>query len=131
MDATIAASKKAYKYAGITAKDIQLAEVHDAFSISEIMAIEDLGFFEKGKGGKATLDGDTALNSGISINTSGGLKAKGNPMGATGVGQAVEMTIQLRGEAGDRQVDNAEKGLIHNIGGTGSTCIVHILGRGN
>ena len=131
MDATVAASKKAYKYAGITAKDIQLAEVHDAFSISEIMAIEDLGFFEKGQGGKATLDGETALNSGISVNTSGGLKAKGNPMGATGVGQAVEMTIQLRGEAGDRQVNDAEKGLIHNIGGTGSTCIVHILGRDN
>ncbi len=131
MDATIAASRKAYKYAGITANDIQLAEVHDAFSISEIMAIEDLGFFEKGQGGKATQDGETALNSKISINTSGGLKAKGNPMGATGVGQAVEMTIQLRGEAGDRQVDDAERGLIHNIGGTGSTCIVHILGRDN
>ncbi len=131
MDATIEASKKAYKYAGIGPNDIQLAEVHDAFSISEIMAIEDLGFFEKGKGGKATEDGETALNSKISVNTSGGLKAKGNPMGATGVGQAVEMTLQLRGEAGDRQVKDAEKGLIHNIGGTGSTCIVHILGRGN
>jgi len=130
MDATIVAAKKAFKYAGIKPKDVQLAEVHDNFTISEIMAIEDLGFFKKGQGGKATEDGQTALNSKVSVNTSGGLKAKGNPVGAVGVGQAVEAVTQLRGEAGERQVDKAENALIHNIGGTGSTAIVHLLGRG-
>ena len=129
MDATIVAAKKAFKYAGLKPKDIQLAEVHDNFTISEIMAIEDLGFFKKGQGGKATEDGQTALNSKISVNTSGGLKAKGNPVGAVGVGQAVEAVTQLRGEAGERQVDKAENALLHNIGGTGSTAIVHLLGR--
>ena len=120
-----------FKYAGLKPKDVQLAEVHDNYTISEIMAIEDLGFFKKGQGGKATEDGQTALNSKISVNTSGGLKAKGNPVGAVGVAQAVEAVIQLRGEAGDRQVDKAENALLHNIGGTGSTAIVHILGRGD
>ena len=129
MDATIVAAKKAFKYAGLKPKDVQLAEVHDNYTISEIMAIEDLGFFKKGQGGKATQDGQTALNSKISVNTSGGLKAKGNPVGAVGVGQAVEAVTQLRGEAGERQVDKAETALLHNIGGTGSTAIVHLLGR--
>ncbi len=131
MDATVVAAKKAFKYAGLKPKDIQLAEVHDNFTITEIMAIEDLGFFKKGQGGKATEDGQTALNANISINTSGGLKAKGNPVGAVGVSQAVEAVLQLRGEAGDRQVDKANNALLHNIGGTGSTAIVHILGRGD
>ena len=129
MDATIVAAKKAFKYASLKPKDIQIAEVHDNFTISEIMAIEDLGFFKKGQGGKATEDGQTALNSKISVNTSGGLKAKGNPVGAVGVAQAVEAVTQLRGEAGERQVDKVENALLHNIGGTGSTAIVHILGR--
>ncbi len=129
MDATIVAAKKTFKYAGLKPKDVQLAEVHDNFTISEIMAIEDLGFFKKGQGGKVTEDGQTSLNAKISVNTSGGLKAKGNPVGAVGVAQAVEAVIQLRGEAGERQVDKAENALIHNIGGTGSTAIVHILGR--
>lgn len=131
MDATRVAAEKAFRYANLTPKDVNFAEVHDCFTIGEIMAIEDLGFFEKGQGGKATEDGETALNSKISINTSGGLKAKGNPPGATGVGQAVEAVLQLRGEAGDRQVNDAEVGLLHNIGGTGSTAIVHLLGRGD
>lgn len=129
MDATIVAAKKAFKYAGIKPNDVQLAEVHDNYTITEIMAIEDLGFFKKGQGGKATEDGQTALNSKISVNTSGGLKAKGNPVGAVGVAQAVEAVIQLRGEAGERQVDKAENALLHNIGGTGSSAIVHLLGR--
>ena len=127
MDATAVAAKKAYEYAGLTSKDIQLAEVHDAFSISEIMAIEDLGFFEKGKGGKATLDGETALNSGISINTSGGLKCKGHPVGATGLYQLVEATLQLRESAGKAQIDGVSTALTQNIGGSGATIVAHIL----
>ncbi|MBA3045415.1 MAG: thiolase domain-containing protein [Candidatus Thermoplasmatota archaeon] len=129
MDATVVAGKKAFKYAGIQPKDVNLAEVHDCTTISEIMAIEDLGFFKKGQGGKVTEDGSTALNSKISINTSGGLKAKGYPVGASGVSQAIEAVTQLRGEAGQRQVSKAEIALLHNIGGTGSSAIVHLLGR--
>jgi len=129
MKATVVAGRKAFKYAGLKPADIDLAEVHDCTSISEIMAIEDLGFFRKGTGGKATLEGQTALNSKVSVNTSGGLKAKGYPVGAVGVSQAVEAVAQLRGEAGQRQVKDAETALLHNIGGTGSTAIVHILGR--
>jgi acetyl-CoA C-acetyltransferase len=102
--------------------------VNDNFTISEILAIEDLGFFEKGKGGQATEDGQTELGGKIPINTSGGLKARGDPIGATGVAQAVEIVTQLRGEADKRQVDGAKIGLTHNVGGTGSTVVVHILG---
>ncbi len=129
LDATIHSAKKAYEMAGIGPRDIDFAEVHDCFTIAEICAIEDLGFFEKGEGGKATEDGRTELNSDISINPSGGLKSKGHPVGATGIGQVVEAVTQLRGEAGDRQVDDAELGLTHNIGGSGGTCVTHILGR--
>ena len=93
--------------AGIAPKDVDLVEVHDCFTIAEICAIEDLGFFKKGEGGKATEDGLTALNSQISVNPSGGLKSKGHPVGATGIAQAVEIVTQLRGEAGDRQVKDA------------------------
>ncbi len=129
MEATKRASKKAYKREDIGPKDIDFAEVHDNYTITEIMAIEDLGFFDKGEGGPATVKGKTKLNSNISINTSGGLKAKGRPVGATGINQAVEATLQLREEAGDRQVGEPEYGLIHNIGGTGASAIVHILRR--
>jgi acetyl-CoA C-acetyltransferase len=129
MQATVVAGKKAFKYAGIKPKDVDLAEVHDCTTISEIMAIEDLGFFKKGQGGKVTEDGQTALNGKISVNTSGGLKAKGYPVGAAGLSQAVEAVTQLRGEAGQRQVSKADVALLHNIGGTGSTAIVHLLGR--
>ncbi|UCE73830.1 MAG: thiolase domain-containing protein [Methanomassiliicoccales archaeon] len=130
MDATVVAAKKAFKYAGITPKDVDLAEVHDNYTISEILAIEDIGFFNKGDGGKATEDGQTALNSEISVNPSGGLKARGQPVGATGVAQAVEVVRQLRGEAGERQVKNARYGLTHNVGGTGASVIVHIFDGG-
>ncbi|MEW6329234.1 MAG: thiolase domain-containing protein, partial [Candidatus Micrarchaeota archaeon] len=102
INATIIAARKAYEMAKLEPKDIDLAEVHDCFTIAEILAIEDLGFFEKGKGGRASEDGETALNSKISINTSGGLKGCGHPVGATGVKQAVELTWQLRGEAKNR-----------------------------
>ncbi len=129
MKATQRAAKKAYKRAGITAKDIDFAEVHDNFTITEILAIEDLGFFDKGEGGLATEEGRTKLNSEISINTSGGLKAKGRPVGAVGISQAVEAVQQLREDAGERQVDNPEYGLTHNIGGTGASAVVHIYRR--
>lgn len=130
MDATVVAAKKAFRYADVTPKDMDLAEVHDNFSISGILAIEDLGFFEKGKGGLAVEEGRTALNSEISVNPSGGLKARGQPVGAVGVAQAVEVVRQLRGEAGDRQVKDARYGLTHNVGGTGASVIVHILEGG-
>lgn len=129
MKATRIAAEKAYANAKLTSKDIDFAEVHDNYSISEIVAIEDLGFFKKGEGGTATEEGKTALNSDISINTSGGLKAKGQPVGAVGINQAIEAVIQLRGEAGERQVDNAKYGLTHNVGGTGASSVVHIFER--
>jgi acetyl-CoA C-acetyltransferase len=130
MDATVVAAKKAFKYAGINPKDVNLAEVNDNYTISEILAIEDLGFFKKGEGGKATEEGLTSLNSEVSINTSGGLKARGQPVGATGVAQAVEIVRQLRGEAKERQVKDARYGLAHNVGGTGASAIVHIFEGG-
>lgn len=124
---TVIASKSAYKMAGITAKDVDFAEVHDCFTIAEIVDTEDLGFFEKGKGVEAAREGRTALNSDISINPSGGLKSKGHPIGATGVGQVVEMYDQLTGQAGPRTVHDAHIGLTHNFGATGASCAVHIF----
>jgi acetyl-CoA C-acetyltransferase len=91
------------------------------------MAIEDLGFFEKGQGGPATEQGRTALGAEVSVNTSGGLKAKGHPVGATGIAQIAEIVAQLRGQAGARQVNGVEVGLCHNVGGSGGTAVVHIL----
>jgi acetyl-CoA C-acetyltransferase len=130
MDATVVAAKKAFKYAGLEPRDIDLAEVHDNYTISEILAVEDIGFFKKGEGGAATEEGKTALNSEISVNPSGGLKARGQPVGATGVAQAVEVVRHLRGEAGERQVKNAKYGLTHNVGGTGASVVVHIFEGG-
>ncbi len=124
---TVIASRSAYKMAGITAKDVDFAEVHDCFTIAEIVDTEDLGFFEKGKGVEAAREGRTALNSDISINPSGGLKSKGHPIGATGVGQVVEMYDQLTGQAGPRTVHDAHIGLTHNFGATGASCAVHIF----
>ncbi len=131
MDATIVAGKRAFHAAGVTPDKVQVAEVHDNFTITEIIAIEDLRFVKKGLGGMATEDGETALNGKISVNTSGGLKARGQPVGATGVAQAVEIVRQLRGEAGKRQVSNAEIGLTHTLGGTGATAVVHLFERVN
>jgi len=127
-EATTVAARKAYKMAGIGPKDVDLAEVNDNFTISEILAIEDLDFFPKGEGGKATEDGQTELGGKIVINPSGGLKARGDPIGATGVAQIVELVTQLRGEGDKRQVAGAEYGLAQNVGGTGSTVVVHIMG---
>lgn len=125
--ATVNAAKQAYTQAGVKPADIDLAEVHDCFTITQILNIEDLGFFEKGKGGEATLAGRTALTGTIPVNTSGGLKAKGHPIGATGLSQMYEVVTQLRGEAGERQVKNADIGLTHNLGGTAATCVVTVL----
>jgi acetyl-CoA C-acetyltransferase len=127
LEATVHAAKMAYKQAGIQPKDIDLAEVHDCFTIAEILAIEDLGFVKKGEGGKAIDKKITTLNGEIPINTSGGLKAKGHPVGATGVAQVAEIVAQLQGEAGKRQVKDAKIGLTHNIGGSGASCLIHIL----
>ncbi len=124
------AAQMAYTMADVTPDDIQLAEVHDCFTIAEIMATEDLGFFERGEGWKAAEEGRTALDGDRPINTSGGLKSKGHPVGASGAGQVVEIWKQLRGEAGKRQLPgDIRLGLTHNVGGTGQTCAVHIFER--
>jgi len=131
MDATVVAGKRAFHMAGKTPLDVQVAEVHDNFTITEILALEDLRFFKKGQGGPATEEGQTLIGGKIAVNTSGGLKARGQPVGATGVAQAVEIVRQLRGEADKRQVANAEIGLTHTLGGTGATAVVHLFGRVN
>jgi acetyl-CoA acetyltransferase len=124
------AGEQAYKMAGITPYDIDFAEVHDCFTIAEIMASEDLGFFPRGEGWKAALEGKTARNGVHPINTSGGLKAKGHPVGASGVGQMNEIWKQLRGKSGQRQIEgNPRIGLAHNVGGSGQTCVVNIFER--
>jgi len=127
LDSTVYAAKKAYKQANVKPSDIDVAEVHDCFTIAEIMAIEDLGFVKKGEGGKAVADKITTLDGRIPVNTSGGLKSKGHPVGATGVAQIVEIVQQLRGTADKRQVKGAKIGLAHNVGGSGATAVVHIM----
>jgi acetyl-CoA C-acetyltransferase len=123
------AARQAYDMAGVTPADIQVAEVHDCFTIAEVIATEDLGFFEPGEGWRAAEEGLTARHGPRPINTSGGLKSKGHPVGASGAGQVVEIWKQLRGQAGQRQVLGATLGLTHNVGGTGQTCVVHIFER--
>jgi len=117
--------------AGVTPKDIQIAEVHDCFTIAELVAIEDLGFFKPGEGPKATKEGLTTREGAKPINTSGGLKSKGHPVGASGVAQAVEIWHQMRGTAGPRQVPGKDirLALSHSVGATGGTCAVHIYER--
>jgi acetyl-CoA C-acetyltransferase len=122
------AGEKAYKMAGLTAKDIQFAEIHDCFTIAEIVATEDLGFVKKGEGGPYAQDGCTSLTGPRPVNTSGGLKAKGHPVGATGVGQICDLVMQIRGEAGERQIERNSIGLAQNLGGSGATAVVTILG---
>ncbi|MGC8663446.1 MAG: thiolase domain-containing protein [Thermoplasmata archaeon] len=126
-DSVIEASRKAYRMAKLEPKDISLVEVHDAFSIFGLIALEDLGFFEKGKAGKFLEEGYGNLDSKLPVNPSGGLKAKGHPVGATGVGQIVEASLQLRKEAEKRQVPNPKNALTLNMGGSGGSSIVHIL----
>ncbi len=123
------ASKKAYELADVKPEDVDVAEVHDCFTIAEIIAYEDLGFCKTGEGGKFVENGETRLGGRIPVNTSGGLKAKGHPVGATGTGQAYEMFLQLTGKADRRQVKDAEIGLTHNVGGSGATATVHIYRR--
>ena len=125
------AAREAYEMAGVKPEDIQIAEVHDCFTIAELMAIEDLGFFKPGEAFKATEQGLTARDGAKPINTSGGLKSKGHPVGASGAGQAVEIWSQMRGEAGPRQVPGKDirLALTHNVGATGGTCVVHIYQR--
>lgn len=129
LKATRLAGEKAYKQAGVAPKDVDVVEVHDCFTIAEILAMEDLGIFGKGKAAKAIADGETALNGKVSVNTSGGLKGCGHPVGATGIKQAAEIVWQLRGEARERQVKGAEIGMTHNVGGSGATAVVHIYKR--
>jgi acetyl-CoA C-acetyltransferase len=124
------AAKIAYKMAGVGPGNIDVATVHDCFTIAEIVAYEDLGFCEKGEGGKLIEAEETYVGGRIPVNVDGGLKSKGHPIGATGVSMAIEITKQLRGEAGERQVKDAEIGLAHNVGGTGQVAAVHILRRG-
>ena len=121
------AAEAAYKMAGITPKDIDFAEVHDCFTIAEIIDTEDLGFFEKGKGVEGVREEQTSRKGEIPINPSGGLKSKGHPIGATGVGQIVEVFEQLTGKAGERTVNDAKIGLTQNFGATGASCAVHIF----
>ena len=129
MDAVINSTKSALKEANLELTDIDVFELHDSFSIGEIILTEDVGIAKKGDGGKALKEGITEIGGKFPVNTSGGLKARGHPVGATGVAQIVELALQLRGDAEKRQVDGAEKALAVNIGGTGATSIVHILGR--
>lgn len=129
--ATQQAASQAYRQAGIEAENIDLAEVHDCFTIAELMATEDLGFAAHGHGGRFARNGEGRLNEGaVTVNPSGGLKSKGHPLGSTGTGQVVEVFQQLRQEVlGGRQVRGAEVGLTHNVGGSGATCAVHVFGR--
>ncbi|PWR70169.1 thiolase domain-containing protein [Methanospirillum lacunae] len=128
LDATVAAGNRAFQTAKLERKDIGFVEVHDCFTIAEICAIEDLGFCKKGEAGKLTEEGYTALGGKLPINPSGGLKACGHPVGATGIKQVYEVVKQLRGDAGKRQLD-ADIGMTHNVGGTGATVVCHIFGR--
>jgi acetyl-CoA C-acetyltransferase len=128
LNAVRRAGERAYEMAGLGPREINVAEVHDCFTIAEILATEDLGFTKKGEGGPFAAAGCTAIDGPIPVNTSGGLKAKGHPVGATGVGQLCDVVVQLRGDAGERQVRKHRVGLAQNLGGSGATCVVTILG---
>ncbi len=127
--AVCAAAKKAYEQAGITARDVEFAELHDCFTIAEIVAMEDLGFVARGQGGWFSAAGETRRNGKMPINASGGLKSKGHPVGATGAAQICDVVEQLRCEAGARQLTRHSLGLAQNLGGSGATCVVSVLGK--
>jgi acetyl-CoA C-acetyltransferase len=127
LEATYLAGKRAYDMAGLKPENIDLVEVHDCFTIAEICVIEALGFVEKGRGGVAVEAGETALDGRIPVNTSGGLKSKGHPVGATGIAQVIEVVEQLRGEAGDRQLQDPKIGMTQNMGGSGASTVCHIF----
>ncbi len=129
LPATRTAAAQAFRTAGLEPKQIDFLEVHDCFTIAELFALEDLGFFPQGTAGAAEADGVTALHGALPVNPSGGLKAKGHPVSATGAGQAVEIFEQFNGLAGKRAVPRAETALAHNVGATGGSCSVHIFSR--
>ena len=125
--ASTLAANDAYRQAGITPSDIDIVEVHDAFTPVELMSYEDLGFCKKGEGKEMIRKGITNIDGKLPVNTSGGLKAKGHPISATGISQIYELTKQIRNEAGERQVSDVKNALAQNIGGAGSSIVVHIL----
>ena len=130
LDSTVAAAERAFRRAKRAPRDVQIAEIHDAYSIGALIALEDLGFVAKGQGGPAFASGRFAKGGqGPIVNPSGGLKAQGQPFGAVGIAQVVEIVSQLRGQAGERQVEGARLGLAHDVGGTGATSVVHLLER--
>jgi acetyl-CoA C-acetyltransferase len=129
LDAVGAAAGRAYEAAGVSPSDLDLAEVHDCFTIAELCVLEAACLAERGEAAALTRAGETTLGGRLPINTSGGLKAKGHPVGATGVAQVIELVEQLRGEAGDRQVSDATLGMAQNMGGSGASSVVHILER--
>jgi acetyl-CoA C-acetyltransferase len=129
LEAVQTSAARAYGMAGVGPGEIQVAEVHDCFAIAEICCIEALGLVEKGRGGKAAPEGFTALGGRVPVNTSGGLKSKGHPVGATGIAQAIEIYEQLCDAAGERQVADARIGLCQNMGGSGASSVVHVLER--
>ncbi|ABL78167.1 thiolase domain-containing protein [Thermofilum pendens] len=129
LSATVKASRKAYAMAGIEPKDVDVLEVHDAFTVLGVIHLEDLGFAEKGAGWKLLKEGQLEKDGDLPTNTMGGLKARGHPVGATGIYQIYDIAVQLRGEAGKNQVDGAEVGLAQNVGGVGGTVSVNILKR--
>ena len=127
LNSAVLAGREAFKRANLMQKDIDFAEVHDCFTIAELVALEDLGFIPRGQAAKLSSEGYTKIDGKLPVNPSGGLKAKGHPVGATGVGQVVEIFEQLHGKAGGRQVKDARIGLTHNVGATGGSCAVHIF----
>jgi acetyl-CoA C-acetyltransferase len=131
LDSTVVAAKRAFAQAGRSPADVDVAEVDDGYTISALLAVEDLGFVPKGSSGRAYAAGDFSGKGRTVVNTSGGLKAQGRPFGAVGVAQAVELVRQLRGEAKERQVSGARVGLAQNIAGTGATSVVHLFERMN
>ncbi len=128
LQAAYLSSKRAYEMAGLTPADIDVFELHDAFSIMAALSLEASGFAEKGQGVRLALDNEISIGGRIPVCTRGGLKARGHPVGATGVYQLVEVVQQLRGECGKTQVDGAQIGMAQNIGGSGATIVTHILG---
>ena len=129
LEATYLAAQQAYAMSGKKPEDIDVLEVHDCFTIAEICVTEAVGYFEKGKGGEAVEKGLTAVEGEKPVNVSGGLKSKGHPVGATGVAQAIEIVKQLRGEAGERQIEQARIGMTQNMGGSGASTLVHVFER--